>query len=29
MVVQANVWSIHYDPDIWGPTDPHVFEPER
>ncbi|ELU14194.1 hypothetical protein CAPTEDRAFT_220559 [Capitella teleta] len=29
MVIQANVWNIHYDPDIWGPTDPTVFEPER
>ena len=29
MVVLADVWSIHYNPDIWGPTDPHVFEPER
>eukprot|EP00914_Ancora_sagittata_P021358 GHVO01042172.1.p1 GENE.GHVO01042172.1~~GHVO01042172.1.p1 ORF type:complete len:479 (+),score=43.05 GHVO01042172.1:1546-2982(+) len=29
MVIQANVWNIHYDPDIWGPTDPNVFEPER
>ena len=29
MVIQANVWNIHYNPDIWGPTDPDVFEPER
>ncbi|XP_074642689.1 cytochrome P450 3A29-like [Tubulanus polymorphus] len=28
-VVQANVWAIHYDPDIWGPVDPKEFYPER
>ncbi|XP_023933140.1 cytochrome P450 3A29-like [Lingula anatina] len=27
--VQADVLSIHADPEVWGPTDPSVFEPER
>ncbi|CAD5111583.1 DgyrCDS885 [Dimorphilus gyrociliatus] len=27
--VLANVWSIHYNPDIWGPTDPKEFYPNR
>lgn len=27
--VLANVWSIHRNPDIWGPTDPEEFYPER
>jgi len=29
VVVQANSWTIHNDPDVWGPTDPKIFEPER
>ncbi|XP_064626737.1 cytochrome P450 3A11-like [Lineus longissimus] len=29
MTIMANVEDIHYDPEIWGPTDPDVFEPER
>ncbi|XP_064630991.1 cytochrome P450 3A9-like isoform X2 [Lineus longissimus] len=29
MVVSADVWSIHYDPEIWGPVDPEKFHPER
>jgi cytochrome P450 len=23
------VFSIHYNPDLWGPEDPNVFVPER
>ena len=29
VTVQADVWSIHNNPDTWGPTHPSVFEPER
>jgi cytochrome P450 len=28
-VVQADIYSIHYDSDLWGPVDPHQFYPER
>jgi cytochrome P450 len=28
-VIQADVYSIHFDPLIWGPIDPHEFHPER
>ncbi|CAF0806839.1 unnamed protein product [Didymodactylos carnosus] len=28
-VVQADVFSVHYDPDLWGPHDPNEFYPER
>ena len=28
MIVQANVWELHYDKDVWG-QDPTTFEPER
>ena len=27
--VQVDVWSVHYDPEIWGPVDPYKFHPER
>ena len=27
--VQPDIWSLHYDPAHWGPTDPHLFDPER
>ena len=26
--VAADVWSVHYDPDVWGP-DVEEFRPER
>ncbi|ELU12160.1 hypothetical protein CAPTEDRAFT_123301 [Capitella teleta] len=29
MVIQPNIWDIHYDPNLWGPIDSKVFEPER
>ncbi|CAF1113754.1 unnamed protein product [Didymodactylos carnosus] len=28
-VIQPDVYSIHYDPDLWGPVDPEKFHPER
>ncbi|KAJ8317594.1 hypothetical protein KUTeg_005498 [Tegillarca granosa] len=28
MIIQANVWDVHYNPDIWG-EDPEKFIPER
>ncbi|XP_064630463.1 cytochrome P450 3A4-like isoform X1 [Lineus longissimus] len=29
MCVQGNVYSIHNNPEIWGPTDTTLFDPER
>ena len=28
-MVQPDVWSLHYNPEHWGPTDPKKFDPER
>ncbi|CAF3792025.1 unnamed protein product [Rotaria sp. Silwood1] len=28
-VIQPDVLSVHYDPDLWGPEDPNIFLPER
>ncbi|CAF3742336.1 unnamed protein product [Rotaria sp. Silwood1] len=28
-IIQVDVYSIHYDIDIWGPIDPYIFHPER
>jgi cytochrome P450 len=28
-VIQPDMYTIHYDPDLWGPEDPNVFLPER
>jgi cytochrome P450 len=27
--VHADVYSIHFDHELWGPDDPYVFLPER
>lgn len=28
-VIQPDVYSLHYDRDLWGPDDPQLFIPER
>ncbi|CAF0791603.1 unnamed protein product [Rotaria sordida] len=28
-VIQPDVFTIHYNPDLWGPEDPNIFYPER
>jgi cytochrome P450 len=28
-VIQPDMYTIHYDPDLWGPEDPNLFLPER
>ncbi|CAF1280785.1 unnamed protein product [Rotaria magnacalcarata] len=28
-IIQPDIFSIHYDPDLWGPEDPNLFIPER
>ncbi|CAF4626543.1 unnamed protein product, partial [Rotaria sp. Silwood2] len=28
-VIQPDVFTIHYNPDLWGPEDPNTFYPER
>ncbi|CAF4652359.1 unnamed protein product [Rotaria sp. Silwood1] len=28
-VIAANIQSLHFNPELWGPVDPHVFYPER
>ena len=28
-LVYADVYSVHYDRELWGPEDPHMFLPER
>jgi cytochrome P450 len=28
-VIQPDVFTIHYNPDLWGPEDPNLFIPER
>ncbi|CAF4703224.1 unnamed protein product [Rotaria socialis] len=28
-IIQPDVFSIHYDPDLWGSEDPNLFIPER
>lgn len=27
--VTVDIYQLHYDPDLWGPVDPHQFYPER
>ena len=28
-LVHVDVYSVHYDRDLWGPEEPYVFFPER
>lgn len=28
-LVHADIFSIHFDQDLWGPDDPYLFSPER
>lgn len=28
-VIQPDIYSLHYDRDLWGPEDPQLFIPER
>ncbi|CAF1362555.1 unnamed protein product [Rotaria sordida] len=28
-IIQPDIYSVHYDMDIWGPVDPYQFYPER
>ncbi|CAF4192592.1 unnamed protein product, partial [Rotaria sp. Silwood2] len=28
-IVLVDVYSVHYDHELWGPDDPYVFLPER
>ncbi|CAF2404456.1 unnamed protein product [Rotaria sp. Silwood2] len=28
-IIQPDILSIHYNPDLWGPEDPNLFIPER
>ena len=27
--ITVDMYNLHYDPDLWGPLDPHEFHPER
>lgn len=28
-VVQMDMYSLHYSPELWGPVDPNLFHPDR
>jgi cytochrome P450 len=28
-IIAPNIYSLHFNPDLWGPVDPHKFYPER
>ncbi|CAF2955596.1 unnamed protein product [Rotaria sp. Silwood2] len=27
--IAVDIYHLHFDPDLWGPVDPHIFYPER
>ena len=29
VIIQLDVFSMHYDAEVWGPVDPYEFYPER
>ena len=29
LIVRIDHMAIHFDPDLWGPIDPNVFDPSR
>lgn len=29
LIVRINHLAIHFDNDLWGPTDPKIFYPQR
>ena len=28
-IITTDIYKLHFDPELWGPVDPHVFDPER
>ena len=28
-IIQPDIFTIHFNPELWGPEDPHIFVPER
>jgi len=29
MLVRAEHMTLHFEPDLWGPVDPSIFDPSR
>ncbi|CAF1568429.1 unnamed protein product [Didymodactylos carnosus] len=27
--IAIDMYTLHFDPDLWGPVDPHIFYPKR
>jgi thromboxane-A synthase len=27
--IAVDIYQLHFDPELWGPVDPHTFHPER
>ncbi|CAF4032085.1 unnamed protein product [Rotaria sordida] len=28
-IITGSIYDLHFNPDLWGPVDPHIFYPER